>query len=43
MHQTTKMNNFEFITKMYDVCSSVKNIILAGDFNAVTRASENIV
>ena len=33
---------FEFITKMYDVCSSVKNIILAGDFNAVTRASDRV-
>jgi hypothetical protein len=27
---------------MYDVCSGVKNIILAGDFNAVTRASDRV-
>jgi exonuclease III len=33
---------FEFINKMYDVCASVKNIILAGDFNAVTKAKDRI-
>ena len=27
---------------MYDVCASVKNIILAGDFNAVSRASDRV-
>jgi hypothetical protein len=27
---------------MYDVCASVKNIILAGDFNAVTKAKDRI-
>ena len=27
---------------MYDVCASVKNVILAGDFNAVTRASDRV-
>ena len=27
---------------MYDVCASVKNIILAGDFNAVTKARDRI-
>jgi len=33
---------FDFINKMYDVCVNVKNIILAGDFNAVTRASDRV-
>jgi exonuclease III len=33
---------FDFINKMYDVCVNVKNIILAGDFNAVSRAQNRI-
>jgi len=33
---------FEFINKMYDVCANLKNIILAGDFNAVNKARDRI-
>jgi exonuclease III len=33
---------FDFINKMYDVCANVKNIILAGDFNAVSKAKDRI-
>ena len=33
---------FEFIKKMYDVCASLKNVIIAGDFNAVSNAKDRI-
>ena len=32
----------EYINKMYDVCASMKNIIIAGDFNAVSKAKDRI-
>jgi len=31
-----------FINNMYEVCSNVKNIIMAGDFNAVSKAKDRI-
>ncbi len=33
---------FEFIKKIYDVCASLKNVIIAGDFNAVSNAKDRI-
>ena len=31
-----------FINNMYEVCSNVKNIVMAGDFNAVSMARDRI-
>ena len=33
---------FEYINLLYDVCANVKNIIMAGDFNAVSKAKDRI-
>ena len=33
---------FEFINTLYDLCSYLKNLILGGDFNAVTKIGDRI-
>ena len=38
----TEKEQFIFINIMYDLCSYLKNIILGGDFNAITKISDRI-
>ena len=38
----SEREQLDFIYNLYDFCANVNNIVLAGDFNAVSKARERI-